>query len=209
MEIAAMAEESKGILSTLRHPLFLLVVGSVIGSFLIPWISQMNDRNRILREARLKKSVEIVENNTRTISQLNQLLTRLGMFHVDNRRLNPSPKELKQRQDKVAEDANNLYLEFNKTAWWWYEDLRDEALILKTVDDNTSQSLTQHIDAYSKNISDSVVAVRRFWHACVASDYDYRSDEVSKLYDDAHNILKDSSRSRQQLLRNLINDFRQ
>lgn len=58
--------EDKGILNVLRHPLLLLVIGSVIGSFLIPWISQKTDRNRVLREARLKKAVEIVNNNTET-----------------------------------------------------------------------------------------------------------------------------------------------
>ena len=86
-----MAEESKDRFHVLKHPLFLMVVGSVIGSFLIPWISQKTDRNRVLREARLKKSVEIVTNNTETISQLSVLVTRLGIFHKDNIRFEAEP----------------------------------------------------------------------------------------------------------------------
>src|SRR5262245_13403099 len=99
-----MADESKGIFSVLKHPLFLLVVGSVIGSFLIPWISQKNDKSRVLREARLKKAVDIVNNNTMTLSQLNSLVTRLGIFHKDNIRLKPTPAKLTELQDKLADD---------------------------------------------------------------------------------------------------------
>ncbi|HKO95777.1 MAG TPA: hypothetical protein VJU86_02215 [Pyrinomonadaceae bacterium] len=41
-------------LSFLSHPLFLLVVGSVIGSFLIPRISEQTGKKRVLQDARLR-----------------------------------------------------------------------------------------------------------------------------------------------------------
>src|SRR5437870_12105468 len=107
-----MAAESKGVSGALKHPLFLLIIGSIIGSFLIPWISEKNDKSRVLREARLKKAVEIVDNNTRTLSQLNSLVTRLGIFHKDNMRLRPSSQTLSALQDKLAEDMDKGYAEF-------------------------------------------------------------------------------------------------
>ena len=114
-----MAEEPKGPLHILRHPLFLLVVGSVIGSFLIPWISQKTDRNRVLREARLKKAVEIVNHNTETISQLNAMVTRLGIFHKDNIRLKP----LRSDVNAYANNITQTVAAFND---FWHKCLSKE-----------------------------------------------------------------------------------
>src|SRR2546423_13491291 len=160
------AEQPKRMLSMLKHPLFLMFVGSVIGSFLIPWISQKTDKNRVLREARLKKAVEIVNNNTMTLSQLNSLVTRLGIFHKDNIRLKPTPAKLNILQDKLAEDMNSQYAEFEKTGWWWYRSLNDEAVILEIVPPTGSNRLGHDVDPYDDTITQTVVALADFVQKC-------------------------------------------
>ena len=203
-----MATESKGILGVLKHPLFLLVVGSIIGSFLIPWISQKNDKGRVLREARLKKGVEIVANNVRTISQLNSLVTRLGIFHKDNMRLKPAPAKLAALQDKLTDDMNRDYAEFEKNGWWWYRSLNDEAVILEIVPPGGSDKLRNDIDAYGTNITHTVAAFGDFWHKCLSTEYDFEEKgKTSELQEQMNQRLNQLANERVALVNNLVHDF--
>lgn len=203
-----MAEESKDRFRVLKHPLVLMVVGRVIGSFLIPWISQKTDRNRVLREARLKKSVEIVNNNTETISQLNVLVTRLGMFHKDNIRLRPSPAKLEVLQDKLAEDMNSRYADFEKTGWWWYRSLNDEAVILEIVPPSGSDKLRNDVNAYADNISQTVAAFNDFWHKCLSKEYDFEANgNVTQIQNKMYERLGQLATERVKLVNNLVQDF--
>jgi hypothetical protein len=203
-----MADESKSLFSVLKHPLFLLVVGSVIGSFLIPWISQKNDRNRVLREARLKKQVEIVNNNTETISQLNSLVTRLGIFHKDNIRLKPSPAKLEDLQDKLADDMNRRYGEFEKAGWWWYRSLGEEAVILQIVPRGGSDKLRNDVNAYADNITQTVAAFNDFWHKCLSKEYDFEENgNVTQIQHKMNERLNQLATERVTLVNNLVQDF--
>lgn len=203
-----MAEEPKGVIQVLKHPLFLLVVGSVIGSFLIPWISQKSDKSRVLREARLKKQVEIVGNNTRTISQLHSLVTTLGIFHKDNISLRPSPEKLSALQDKLREDMNRGYAEFEKTGWWWHRSLNDEAEILEIVLPNGSQKLRDHVNEYHENIRATVAAVDLFWRLCRSKEYDFEKDgKATELQNQMYATLKQLETERVALVNNLVQDF--
>jgi|ERR1043166_973929 len=202
------AEDPKGILSVLRHPLFLLIVGSVIGSFLIPWISQKNDRNRVLREARLKKAVEIVDNNTQTLSQLNSMVTRLGIFHKDNIRLKPAPAKLSELQDKLADDMNRHYAEFERNGWWWYRSLNDQAEILEIVPPGGSDKLRNDVNAYADNITQTVAAFNDFWHKCLSKEYDFEENgKVTQVQNKMNERLGQLATERVRLVNNLVQDF--
>jgi hypothetical protein len=203
-----MAEEPKGVVGVLRHPLFLLIVGSIIGSFLIPWISQRSDKSRVLREARLKKAVEIVGNNTRSLAQLNSLVTRLGIFHKDNIRLKPSPAKLSALQEKLAEDMDKQYAEFEKTGWWWYRSLNDEAVILEIVPRTGSDKLRHDIDNYAENMTQTVASFGDFWHKCLSKEYDFQENgPVTQIQTKMNERLKQLATERIALINNLVQDF--
>jgi len=203
-----MAEEPKGVVGVLRHPLFLLIVGSIIGSFLIPWISQRSDKSRVLREARLKKAVEIVGNNTRSLAQLNSLVTRLGIFHKDNIRLKPSPAKLSALQEKLAEDMDKQYAEFEKTGWWWYRSLNDEAVILEIVPRTGSDKLRHDIDNYAENMTQTVASFGDFWHKCLSKEYDFQENgPVTQIQNKMNERLKQLATERIALVNNLVQDF--
>lgn len=203
-----MAAESKDPFGVLRHPLFLMLVGSVIGSFLIPWISQKTDRNRVLREARLKKKVEIVNKNIETISQLNVMVTRLGTFHKDNIRLKPSPARLPELQDKLRDDMNKLYADFEKVGWWWYGSLNDEAVILEIVDSGGLEKLRNDVTAYRQNIIQTVAAFNDFWHKCLSKEYDFEENgNVTQIQKAMNERLNQLANERVILVSNLVQDF--
>ena len=203
-----MAEEPKGVVGVLRHPLFLLIVGSIIGSFLIPWISQRSDKSRVLREARLKKAVVIVGNNTRSLAQLNSLVTRLGIFHKDNIRLKPSPAKLSALQEKLAEDMDKQYAEFEKTGWWWYRSLNDEAVILEIVPRTGSDKLRHDIDNYAENMTQTVASFGDLWHKCLSKEYDFQENgPVTQIQTKMNERLKQLATERIALVNNLVQDF--
>jgi hypothetical protein len=192
----------------LGHPLVLLVVGSVIGSFLIPRISEQIGKKKVLQDARLRTAVQIVDNNTKTVSQINSIVTKLATFHDQNRRLKPSPAKVSERQDKLAEEVGNRYDEFEKTGWWWYRDLIDEAVILELVPPTGSDKLREDVNAYAKNILDTVNTMNELRHACLAADYDYKDERVTKIKNDVNNKLGILFNARNDLVDHLINDFR-
>lgn len=207
--MAALQASGSRLFDGLRHPMFLLVIGSVIGSFLIPWITERASKKQVLQEARLRKAVEIVDNNQRTVSQLGALVTRLQMFHKDNVRLRPSPSKLVSLQEKLASDMNDRYLEFDKDGWWWYRNLTEEAAILEILPPEGSGKLREHVDAYAANILQTVNALNELWVACVAADYDYQSDKVNKMESKVNTRLQELSDARNQLVTNLVRDFKE
>lgn len=194
-------------LDFLKHPLLLLIVGSIIGSILIPKISEQASRTKALQEARLRKAVEIVDNNTVTISQLNAIRTRLAMFHGDNVRLKPPPVRLKELQDQLAQDMNNRYLEFEKTGWWWYRALNEQAVILEIVPPTGSGKLRSHVDAYHDNISQTVNVLQEMWHACVDADYDYQDARIIQIQEKMNKGWNDVDKARNQVVNDLVADF--
>jgi hypothetical protein len=145
------SQDLKGVRAILGHPLFLLVIGSIIGSLLIPWIGDKISRNKVVQDARLRKAIEIVDNNTKTVSQLNSMVTRLTSFHENNVRRSPAPDKLRELQEKLVEDMDSRWAEFEKTGWWWYQDLNDEAVILGMIPAGGSATLRQHVNAYHDN----------------------------------------------------------
>lgn len=203
-----MAEDSKGPVQVLKHPLFLLIVGSIIGSLLVPWINRQSDKSRVLREARLKKAIQIVDNNTRMQSQINSLMTRLGIFHKDNIRLKPSPAKLGTLKDQLAENMIARYAQFEETAWWWYGGLKDEAVILQILPPCGTDKLQHDVDAYGKNVYDTVKALEDFWHICLSTEYDFTENgKVTQIQTKANERLKQLADERVALVNNLVQDF--
>jgi len=197
------------LLEILKHPLLLLIVGSIIGSILIPRISEQASRTKVLQDARLRKAVEIVDNNTVTISQLNALRTRLAMFHGDNVRLKPPPARLKELQDKLAQDMNDRYLEFEKTGWWWYRALNEQAVILEIVPPAGSDKLRSHVNAYHDNIGQTVNVLQEMWHACVDAGYDYQDARFTQIQEKMNKEWNDVDQARNQVVNDLVADFTQ
>jgi len=194
-------------LGVLRHPLFLLVIGSVIGSFLIPWIGEKINRKKTLQEARLRKAIEIVENNTKTVSQLNAMVTRLSSFHDNNVKMKPSPEKVRELQQKLIADLDDRWSEFDKTAWWWPEDLNTEATILGTTPVTGKDVLRQHISAYKTNILETSNAMKALKGPCISADYNYTDGKVNLIRDQVNKKLGELFDQRNKLVNDLVNDF--
>ncbi|MGZ8901876.1 MAG: hypothetical protein ACXW3Z_17420, partial [Limisphaerales bacterium] len=101
------------------------------------------------------------------------------------------------------------YLEFEKTGWWWYRHLNDEAVILEIVPPTGSQKLRDDINAYAKNIHDSVAAFGDLWHICLSKDYEFEKDgKVTQIKKETDKKLAELADQRIVLVNNLVQDFR-
>ncbi|HKO95776.1 MAG TPA: hypothetical protein VJU86_02210 [Pyrinomonadaceae bacterium] len=116
---------------------------------------------------------------------------------------------MSERQDKLAEEVSSRYEEFEKTGWWWYRDLIDEAVILELVPPSGSQKLREHVDAYGNNILQTVNAINQLRHSCLAADYDYKDGRVTKIKDEVGTRLNALFNNRNDLVNHLVTDFRE
>ena len=194
-------------LATLKHPFFLLVVGSIIGSFLIPRISEETGKKRALQQARLQKAVEIVETNNKSVSQLNSLLTRAKTFDENNPRMQPSADKLRELQEKLVEDMDNRWLEWEKTGWGWYRTLNDQAVILEIVPPTGSDKLREDVNRYGANMLSTTNAIKAFWHACTATNYNYKDKKVAEIGAEVEKTLAQLFTERNQIVNDLVSDF--
>ena len=64
-----------------RHPLLLLVIGSIVSVYLIPKIIAKADEDRAVHEARVKLAYEFSERNTEFNSKNNAIATLIWEFH--------------------------------------------------------------------------------------------------------------------------------
>ena len=207
-QIGSEAKWTANVVNGLRHPLTLLIIGSLLGSFIIPYISSLSSKKQLLREARLKNALEILHNDSNIDSQLNVMRTRLGMFHQDNSRQKPSPTELKQRQDKLAEDINARYLEFDRTAWWWHKNLYQEAIILELTPPTGSGELLKRLDEYNKNVVDTVDALNKYWSASLSRDYKLEeSGKITQIREEMDKNWDDLRKKRKTLVSKIVKDF--
>jgi hypothetical protein len=170
-------------LKILRHPLTVLLLGTALSSLLIPYFSGRIDNEKLIREARLKKAMEIIGDNTETERNLNKLLTTLEVFHKDNSGPAARLTDYKKEQKELRRIMIERYLEFDKQAWWWYSQINVEAKILDIASPQELERLHQISNEYGENLKTSTAAVDDLWNAFLRETYkpsDPRNAELMK-----------------------------
>jgi hypothetical protein len=173
----------KNATKALKHPLFLLIVGAIITSLLIPYLNDQFSRNRVRQETSLKKVLEIGLHNTEFISELNTLKTMMKSFHSQNVRMQLQPDELKEAQKNFRKDFNTRYLALDEKAWYWYWDLGREADVLDLISPKELQVLNADLNEYGANVTKSVEAMRPLWRALTSHEYNPNDKEYREEFD--------------------------
>jgi hypothetical protein len=173
----------KNLTEALKHPLFLLIVGALITSLLIPYLNDQFNRTRVRQETSLRKVLEIGLHNTEFNSELNTLKTMMQSFHSQNVRLQLQPDELKEAQRNFRDDFNARYLALDEKAWYWYWDLGREAEVLNLISPNKLQMLDADLNKYGANVTKSIEAMRPLWRALTSHDYNPNDKEYREKFD--------------------------
>jgi len=151
----------------------LMLAGAALSTLVIPRLTAVAARQRLLQEQRLAMQREIIRNGGLTDRQLNGILTRMEIFHKNNRRLKPARRELRAAQERLEEDVNRMYLALDDNAWWWHQSLYQEAVILNLSPAGPLDSLKRDMSRYQQNVIASVEVLNRMWDRCLSAEYDY------------------------------------
>ena len=174
---------TKRALRILRHPLTVLLIGTCLSSWLIPYVSGRIDHEKLIREARLKKAMEIIGDNAETERNLNRLLTTLEIFNKDNS--GPAARfiDYRKEQKELRQIMIERYSEFDRQAWWWYSQIYVEAKILDIASPQELERLGKISNRYGENLKTSMTAVESLWNAFLRETYrplDLRNADLVK-----------------------------
>jgi len=142
----------------LKHPLIVLLLGSLIGSVIVPYVSGRSARAGQIEELKMSSALAAVKNNNDVDRRLNILITTFGSFWKDTQETT--------REDRKAElrtKIYGLYEEFDQTAWWWFDEARQQAKLLGLLSEEEA-SETEAISAqYNNSLGKSVAALDSVW----------------------------------------------
>ena len=189
-------------------PLALLLLSTL----LIPGIIEDANKSAASRTAKLKKALDIGDQNRDFTSRLNVLKTRMHMFNEQNARRNFSPMELRNSQNSFQKEHTDDYLALDKIAWWWYWDLEREGEISELLSAKELSGLHALLDEYGKNAEASVSAITPVWHLLSSSQYNLRNDcqkRIELLELEANTKLDELSKVRIQIVKDIAACFAQ
>lgn len=142
----------------LRHPLLLLLLGTLLGSVLIPYVSSQAAHSREIEELRTERALAALQESNNVDRRLNVLVTSFGTFWADT---NDGTRE--SRQDELREKIYRVYEEFDRTAWWWFDEAWQTARYLNLLDDKEAKEARDLSEEYKASLLKCTAALDEIW----------------------------------------------
>jgi lipopolysaccharide export LptBFGC system permease protein LptF len=174
----------------LRHPLVVLVLGAIVGNWLVPWINTRLTEERLRQEARSKTTAEIIQCASAVDIAFNKVYNTLESFHDDNITMlkNLDAAKRKERQDFIRgrqrELRNNMqqrYDEFDAKAWWWYREVEKRAAFLGIASTKEMEDLEKLTKEYDSNLVQAAEAYKDLAHTYLSPEYDASDSRYKEL----------------------------
>jgi hypothetical protein len=186
----------------LRHPLFLLLIGTLLGSLIIPAINKRIDRERLQKEARLKFSTELIERNMEIDGYLNTFLTSLELFHKGCVRDSIKLTDFSKQQADLREKMREKYGELDALAWFWYSKMRFQA---RTIGIQELKPVDELFEEHKKSVENSVSIITQFWNLCLENDYKPKDPAVQDSMEKTRKSFTSSIEDRGKIVSRIIN----
>src|SRR5438552_2225236 len=152
----------KKILRFSKHPLFITLLGTLIGSAVIPWIVGRSNTEAALAKARVDQAIEMVNASNSVNVILSKMQTEFENFENDS--LCGSPEDYRKRRDDLRYEIYRLHRDLNGVAWWWPWNNSYRASALKLISDKDSEQIKNIITSeYIKNIQDTCILLKGPW----------------------------------------------
>jgi hypothetical protein len=155
----------------LDHPLFLLLLGTMLGSVLIPSLSARFNTKRLLSETRHQEALNTIEKGFDVDRRLNSVSTRLASFAKDHQRLH-QPIVF---SEAILTKVEDLYVEFEQRAWWWCAEEFAKAKVLRLLSNEQLEQFSSLARQYHDNLLASTVALDHLRVACLGANPDNRA----------------------------------
>jgi hypothetical protein len=158
------------VLSILNHTLIagiiLMIFGAVGTYFIVPVIQNINERNRITREEKVKKISEFIKNNENVNSQLNNIQTMLEIFYKDFRdepNIHFNKDVFYKEKECLRKRVNEKYVAFDNEVWWWYWSLFKETDANTLINKKKLDILKKYLTEYGQNMDESMRLLSPIW----------------------------------------------
>ena len=176
-----------------RHPLTLLLIGTLTGSVLIPWVAGRANKQAVLAEARVKEAIDIMTTSNSVNAMLNKMMTALETFEKYS--APESQEEYRRRREEHRHTIDTLYADFDSTAWWWTWNAYNQARVLHLISSTKLDQFKEEIIKYNENLKQTTEALGQAWmdlpddprqaqHQPVMPTLGKRLDELRRQRDD-------------------------
>lgn len=189
----------KTLLDFFRHPLILLIVGSVITSYLLPWILSEAAKNESNRKEKLVLAFKFLNKNSEVNKNFNSLLVALSLFHKYS-----TPEYVHEEQKELRKNSKDLYQRFNTDAWSWHWNLYEEAKIWNLLPKSDDLYITKVLMRYTHNWRTVMNKLSNFWDACLNPNYRCRDPKVTNLMNETRQEYNISFAARDSVIRYII-----
>jgi hypothetical protein len=191
-------EKQNTLLKQLQQPLGLLILGTLLGSLLVPYLNDLSNRRKVRHEERIKMALSIVEQNDDTDRRLFNLMEYLVLFRKDHTDPSETPAELKLQQTAAKKTFNDLYLSFNGQAWWWYWGISSESSLSALATNAESQRIAQLAHEYGSSLSECTDPIAKVWDRFLKHPFNPKDPENDQVISQAREALKNARTRRNQ-----------
>lgn len=193
--------DSRSLLRASKHPLVVLLAGTLLGSVLIPFVNSEIDRERRLRDLRAEHSRVVLKSSLDVERKLNLLNTAFESFYKDDvvsgQTTVDSRRALRVRVYELHED-------FDRDAWWWHEQLLDEAKVVGLLDDARLSQLERAVRNYKNALLTSTELLDRYWAQLIRSQEPVSPAAAVKTVNEVKPLLRELGDKRRQAIREMV-----
>lgn len=157
------------VIEAFKHPLVLLMVGTLLGSLLIPYINAQSNQRKLRHEERLKMAISIIEHSHETDRQMSGLMNFLNLFRKDHQVKSGPP--MQSEQYKAREKFNEMFLAFNAQAWFWHWNIRSESTLSELATPEESAQITTLSYQYTEALNEETAAMSGLWGAFLKKNF--------------------------------------
>jgi hypothetical protein len=176
-------DEGKSVLELSQQPISLLLMGTLLGSLLIPYSNDRSNRHKLKHEERVKVAILIIEQSHETDRRLSNLIDFLVLFRKDHNAFSKVPGYFEKEQYNGRKSFNDMYLSFNSQAWWWHWNVKSESSLSALATPDESKRMSELARQYSEALGECVGAVTSLWDPLLKNHYNpsnHRYDELIK-----------------------------
>lgn len=184
-----------------KHPLFLLIAGTLIGSIVVPRVNSRMDHERQLHDLRCAKGSAVLQAGLETERRLNLVETEFESFYKDE--LVPGKASEKSRQ-ALQERVHKTYQEFDHDAWWWHTQTVEEVKMLRLVDAAKLPELEQAVKNYQQTLIQSTTAFDPYWAELIRSNTMVSSSQAAATLNKVHPELQALAERRMKMIQKIV-----
>ena len=186
----------------LRHPLTLSLIGTLLGSLLIPWIVGRSSKQAALADTRVKQAIQVMATSNGVDATINKIKTAFESFEKDALPVEQQDEFLRRRED-LSKRVYELYSDFDSTGWWWARNIYDQAHILHLIPPARLDKMNENMGQYNNNLVETAHTIDIPWQAYLGTDTITHGPGAKEIMPSLDKRLRNLQQQRDQIAGNM------